>query len=70
MFKNINITEVFMIRYILAGILITTPVYAGELVFRFFNPSFSGDGWSSHVLTIENQEYSRKMKIYEEKKSL
>lgn len=58
-----------MIRYVLAGILITTPVAASEMVFRFNNPSFSGEGWSSHVLTLENQEHSRKMKIYEEKKA-
>lgn len=58
-----------MIRYILAGILISTPVYASEMVFRFMNPSFSGEGWSSHVLTLENQEHSRKMKLYEEKKA-
>ena len=58
-----------MIRYVLAGLLIIAPPSASEMVFRFNNPSFSGDGWSSHVLTLENQEYSRKMKIYEEKKA-
>lgn len=58
-----------MIRYVLAGLLIIAPASASEMVFRFNNPSFSGDGWSSHVLTLENQEYSRKMKIYEEKKA-
>jgi len=59
-----------MIRYVLAGVLIITPVSASEMVFRFNNPSFSGEGWSSHVLTLENQEYTRKMKLYEEKKAL
>ena len=58
-----------MIRYVLAGLLITTPVYASEMVFKFNNPSFSGEGWSSHVLTIENQEYTRKMKLIEDKKA-
>lgn len=58
-----------MIRYVLAGFLIITPASASEMVFKFNNPSFSGEGWSSHVLTIENQEYTRKMKIIEDKKA-
>ena len=39
---------------------------ATEIVHRFKNPSFSGVGTSSHYLTIENQEKSRKDKIKEE----
>ena len=58
-----------MIRYVLAGFLTITPVSASEMVFKFNNPSFSGEGWSSHVLTIENQEYTRKMKIMEDQKA-
>ena len=38
---------------------------ADELVMKFKNPSFSGVGTSSHYLTIENQEKSRKDKIKE-----
>lgn len=37
--------------------------YAGELIYQFKNPSFSGVGASSHWLTIENQEYTRKATI-------
>jgi hypothetical protein len=58
-----------MIRYVFASILIITPASASEMVFKFNNPSFSGEGWSSHVLTIENQEYTRKMKLIDDKKS-
>ena len=58
-----------MIRYVLASFLIITPASASEMVFKFNNPSFSGEGWSSHVLTIENQEYTRKMKIIEDQKA-
>ena len=58
-----------MIRYVLAGFLTITPTSASEMVFKFNNPSFSGEGWSSHVLTIENQEYTRKMKIMEDQKA-
>ena len=58
-----------MFRAILLSFFIITPVYASEMVFKFNNPSFSGEGWSSHVLTIENQEYTRKMKLIDEKKA-
>lgn len=58
-----------MIRAILVLFLLSSSAYASEMVFKFNNPSFSGEGWSSHVLTLENQEYTRKMKIYEEKKA-
>ena len=58
-----------MYRYVLAGVLLITPVYASEMVYHFSSPSFSGDGWSSHVLTIENQEFSRRQKIIDDKKA-
>jgi hypothetical protein len=35
----------------------------GELVYRFKSPSFNGVGTSSHYLTIENQEFTRKAEI-------
>lgn len=44
-------------------LLVSTNVVADELVMKFKNPSFSGIGTSSHYLTIENQEKSRKDKI-------
>ena len=36
---------------------------ADELVHNFKNPSFSGFGYSSHILTMENQEKTRREKI-------
>jgi len=33
---------------------------ASDMTFAFKNPQFSGDGFSSHVLTIENEEYTRR----------
>ena len=40
-------------------------IQADEMVHQFKNPSFSGVGTSSHYLTIENQEFSRKEAIRE-----
>jgi hypothetical protein len=45
-------------------------IRADTITHKFKSPSFSGVGTSSHYLTIENQEYSRKMSIREEIKAL
>lgn len=48
----------------------TFPVIAtAELVHQFKNPAFSGQGWSSHALTIDSIEKSRKDALEAEKKA-
>lgn len=44
-------------------------VSASELVHQFNSPAFSGIGYSSHALTIYNQELSRKLAIAADKKA-
>ena len=44
--------------------LIAFPAW-GDIVHKFKNPSFSGQGTGAHYLTIENQEFSRKKAIEE-----
>jgi hypothetical protein len=44
----------------LAILTICTQVTASEMTFKFGSPSFSGNGKSSHYLTIENIEKTRK----------
>ena len=55
-----------MIKQILIpGILILiSEVHATPIAdFSFKSPSFTGNGYSAHVLTIENQEYTRKQQL-------
>jgi len=40
-----------------------------EQIFQFNNPSFSGVGYSSHVLTLEQLQAQRKQKIKDDQKS-
>ncbi len=47
----------------------TVTANSSELVHQFNSPSFSGFGYSSHVLTIYSQELSRKLAIAAEKKA-
>tara|TARA_R110001606_G_scaffold302009_1_gene449538 strand:- start:577 stop:1032 length:456 start_codon:yes stop_codon:yes gene_type:complete len=51
---------------ILAFFIWQGDIFADELLFRFKSPSFSGVNSSSHYLTIENQEATRKQAIKEE----
>jgi hypothetical protein len=43
---------------------------ADEMVHKFKSPAFSGQGTSSHYLTIENQETNRRQAIKDEIKAL
>jgi len=45
-------------------------VKADTITHKFKSPSFNGIGTSSHYLTIENQQYTRKLTIKEEIKAL
>lgn len=51
--------------FLISVFALTPNTAADELVHEFKSPSFSGVGTSSHYLTIENQEFSRKQAIAE-----
>ena len=46
--------------------LFASNLVADEISFRFKSPSFSGVNSSSHYLTIENQENTRRQSIKDE----
>mgnify|MGYP001219231476 CR=1 FL=1 len=50
---------------LIAAILLTQSSFASELVFEFNNPSFSGQGYSNHVLAIEQLQFQRKKEAEE-----
>ena len=49
--------------------LISSVSFASEVQFGFKSPSFNGVGYSSHVLTIENLEATRRQKLLDDKKA-
>ena len=63
-----RITAGFMIFFLL--VILTNPLWSDEMVHKFKSPSFSGVGTSAHYLTIENQQYTRKMTLKAEIKAL
>ena len=55
----------------LSTFLLVVPfLLADEMVHKLKSPSFSGEGTSSHYLTIENQETNRRQAIQDEIASL
>jgi hypothetical protein len=51
------------------GLILSATVTQAELVHQFKNPAFSGIGFSSHVLTIDSIEKSRRDAITADKKA-
>ena len=49
--------------------LLSTSLQSSELTQDFKNPSFSGNGYSNHVLSIQQLEFQRKQKIKEDKEA-
>tara|TARA_R100000734_G_C3302149_1_gene92707 strand:+ start:553 stop:1053 length:501 start_codon:yes stop_codon:yes gene_type:complete len=66
---RLTITIVFIGFVLFVGI-IGVNLKADTITHKFKSPSFSGVGTSSHYLTIENQQYTRKLTIKEEIKAL
>ena len=54
---------------LLATVFIVGTASAGELTHEFKNPSFSGQGYSNHVLAIEQLRYQREKEIAEKKEA-
>ena len=54
--------RVILLTIILA---LSSGAFASELVHEFKNPSFSGQGYSNHVLAIEQLQFQRKKELKE-----
>ena len=68
--KDTIIRIVVIVGVLLFVAIFVQNVKADQIVHKFKSPSFNGMGTSSHYLTIENQEFSRKLTIKEEIKAL
>ena len=62
----INLLFVFNFVFLFMLIFFSDALKADEMLFKFKSPSFSGINSSSHYLTIENQEATRKQAIKDE----
>mgnify|MGYP001174537304 CR=1 FL=1 len=67
--KGVLRTWVVMLIAVTLAALPTTNISASELHFEFGNPAFSKQGYSSHVLSIEQLQYSRNRDVVKDRKS-
>ena len=56
-------------KILLVSLLLISSAHATELVHQFSSPAFSGNGYSTHVLTLEQIESTRRQKIKDEEKA-
>ena len=61
--------SLFLILGTLAFVSVITDTRSSEMVHEFSNPSFSGNGYSTHVLSIEQLRYNRENQIKGDEKS-
>jgi len=55
---------------LLVYVILPVTLFGNELKFQFKSPMFSGVGYSSHILNIENITFTRKSNIAEEAEAL
>ena len=61
--------RIFKIITVLTAVFVMSTASAVELTHEFKNPSFSGQGYSNHVLAIEQLRYQREKEIREKLES-
>ena len=62
----------FKTMVLVVGLTLITPItsiLASELTQEFKNPAFSGNGYSNHVLSINQLEVQREQKVFDDVKS-
>ena len=64
--KTLLKNMVLVVFFVMLGL---TNLLASELEFGFKNPAFSGDGYSSHVLSVDQLQEQRKQKKIDDEKS-
>ena len=50
-------------KLLLAVLILIPTIASADLVHQFNNPSFSGNGYSAHVLSIEQLQFNRQKDI-------
>lgn len=58
-----------MLKKVLISLCLVSSTSSAQLVHQFNSPSFSGQGYSTHVLTIEQLEATRRQKLRDNEKA-
>ena len=69
MFRAFVVSSAYLILFLVVIFFSSSVANADPITFKFKSPSFNGINTSSHYLTIENQENTRRSAIKEEIKA-
>lgn len=61
--------KIFVFIIFCGAFMFSSSLSASQLVYEFKNPSFSGQGWSNHVLSNEQLRYNREQEIRERREA-
>ena len=64
-----TLQKIVLVSFFYVLLVGSNTLTASELVHGFSNPSFSGNGYSTHVLSLEQLRYSRENKVKDDQKS-
>ena len=64
-----TLQKIVLVSFFYVLLVGSNTITASELVHDFKNPSFSGNGYSSHVLSIEQLQYNREKNVKDDAKS-
>ena len=68
MYKR-QLQKVVLVSFFYVLLVGPNTLTASEIVHEFKNPSFNGNGYSSHVLSIEQLQYNREKNVKDDAKS-
>ena len=61
-----SLGKVMLVVFLYSSLI--SSILASELTHDFKNPAFSGNGYSSHVLSINQLEVQREQKVFDDLK--
>ena len=64
-----TLQKVVLVSFFYVLLVGSNTITASELVHDFKNPAFSGNGYSSHVLSVEQLQFNRKKGVADDAKS-
>ena len=64
-----TLQKVVLVSFFYVLLVGSNTLTASEIVYQFSSPSFSGTGYSSHVLSIEQLQHNRKTEAKDDAKS-
>ena len=66
---KVKLSQMNTVKILLTLLFLFSSVFAEQMVHEFHNPAFSGNGYSQHVLSVDQLQQQRKQKKIDDDKS-